>query len=675
MSNSCSLSGASTPMRVSLLISAAAAASTLAVAAMAKTGDDWPVVGHDVGGTRYSPLTQINPSNVGGLRLVWSYKMRPEGVPLPDVNQLRREAAQKRLWSQQPADKGPPRPPSWAMVAPPAPSSGSEFTPIVVGNSMFFATPFGRVVALDATSGKEKWTKELPRGEQAATRGLAFWPGDRANPGRLVVTLRSNKLLTLDPITGAINSRFGEQGILDLRTPDVLGNSPKGLLAANGIPVLYRNILIMGSRGQEYPAKGPRGDVRAIDIVTGKQLWKFNSIPEPGEKNFGTWVGDSWKDRAGVNMWNAPAVDEARGIAYLTFGTPAYDLAGVDRPGDGLYGTSIVAVEAKTGNYLWHFQTVHHDLWDLDMPVIPTLVDVKRSGRTIPAIAVMTKSALLFIIDRVTGKPLYDVREEPVPPSDVPGEIVSPTQPIPLKPAQLTRGAVTLPDEIASVTPEHTARCRQLIEKFSLRGSKRYEPIGYNKMTIHFPGIYGGVDWWGGAFDPKTGYFIINSQSLGSVLSIRGGGDTGEPIESGTRPLFWFADVSEPVMLPCQATPWGEIMAVNVSTGDIAWRRPLGVTDSLPEAKRDTGRPMMGGPMATASGLVFVAATDDERFRALDSRTGKTLWETRLKAAGHTTPITYKGADGKQYVALIATGGSFLGSPATSDDLVVYALP
>jgi quinoprotein glucose dehydrogenase len=666
-----------------LLMGAAMICPTLAQAA-GPAPTDWPVFGYDSGSTRFSPLTQITPANVGRLTLAWSYDIRPAGVARSDPALLKQQA-QARWTAQQgirPLNPGLP-PPISKQPAPPAgfgdapappagptgPSSGSEVTPIVVGDRMYFGTPFGRIVALDATTGRELWVLPLPDNEQPALRGLAYWPGDAQNAARLVVMTRSNKVLTVDPQAGRINSSYG---ILNLRTPDVMGHFPQGNLSGNGVPVLYGTLMILASRGQENPQKGPRGDVRAFDIVTGRMVWRFNSIPEPGEPNFGTWQGDSWKDRAGVNDWNSPTVDTERGIVYFGFGTPASDRIGADRVGMNLYGTSIVALDARTGRYLWHFQLTHHDLWDRDVTGIPTLIEVRRGGKTIPAVAAINKQSILFILDRVTGKPLFKVTEKPVPASDVPGEQAWPTQPIPARPEPLARQSIDLATDISDVTPEHEAWCKQWVKSLNMQSSVQYQPLGYNVPTVIFPGTGGGMNWWGGAFDKANGTYIVNVNNEGTVDMIRQG-PNGQ-LQAGFSANSWFADVRNGGM-DCQKGPWGEIMAVNVSIGNIVWRRSLGVTDSLPPGKRDTGRHMAGGPIVTAGGIIFVAATDDKRFRALDARTGKLLWEFTLEAAGNATPLTYMGRDGKQYVSLMATGGSYLSDPSTSDDLVTFALP
>jgi quinoprotein glucose dehydrogenase len=655
-------------------------AFTLAAANQAngQSAGDWPFYGYDSGSTRFSPLRQITPANVSQLKVAWTYDMRPAGVPKPDNKVL--EAQSQATWiRRQGVTILPPGAPPAARGSggsvDTAPSSAEEFTPIVVGNTMFFGTAFGEVVALDATTGKEKWTFRLPGNEPivvgGSVRGFHYWPGDKGNKPRLVIVSTRLKLFTLDPQTGKINSTFGKGGVLDLRTADVMGNFPEGFLGGNAMPAMYQNIVIVGSRGQESPTDGPRGDVRGIDIITGKTLWKFNAIPEPGDQNFGTWKGDSWKNRAGVDTWNMITVDDKRGIAYLPFGAPAYDRDGSTRIGDGLYGNALVAIDAKTGTYLWHFQTIHHDVWDDDIPGTPTLLDVKRDGKTIPAVAAINKTAILFILNRITGKPLFDVVETPVPKGEVPGDITSPTQPIPVKPEQLARSSINLDTDISDITPEHEAWCKKWVADNNMVSTTRFSPLGFNKATVIFPGAGGGVNWGGGAFDKADGNYVVNITNQGSFEYMATTPDGR--LVMATSPNSWFADVRDGGM-QCQKGPWGELVAVNVSTGDISWRSTLGVTDWLPKEKQLTGRPSTGGPIVTAGGLVFIAATDDKRFRAFNAKTGKQLWETTLGASGHATPLTYLGKDGKQYVALIATGGSYIADPATSDNLVAYAL-
>jgi quinoprotein glucose dehydrogenase len=663
-----------------LIIGALLCASALTVTGPAdsQSSGDWPSYGYDAGSTRFSPLRQITPANVSRLKLAWAYDMRPSGVPKPDNKVL--EAQSQAIWIRQqgitiPAPGAPALARGIRGPIDPAPSSSEEFTPIIVDNTMFVGTAFGQVVALDASTGKEKWTFHLPNNEPVATtrqvKSFHYWPGDKDNKPRLVIISAFFKLFTLDPQTGKINSTFGKDGILDLRTPDVMGNFPDGVLGANSLPVMYQNIVIVGSRGQENPTDGPRGDVRGIDIVSGKTVWKFNSIPEPGEPNFGTWKGDSWKNRAGVEVWNMATVDEKRGIVYLPFGAPAFDRNGSDRIGDGLYGNALVAVDAKTGKYLWHFQTIHHDVWDDDLPGTPTLFDVKRNGKIIPAVAAINKTAILFILDRVTGKPLFDVVETPVPKGEVPGDVTSPTQPIPVKPEQLARASVNLDADISDITPEHEAWCKKWIADNHMVSTVRFSPPGFNKATVIFPGAGGGANWGGGAFDKANGNYIINITNQGTFefMAMTPDGRLAMAVSGNS----WFADVRDGGM-QCQKGPWGELVAVNVSTGDISWRSTLGVTDWLPKEKQMTGRPNIGGPIVTAGGLIFIAATDDKRFRAFDAKTGKQVWETKLEASGHATPVTYVGKDGKQYVALIATGGSYIADPATSDNVVAYAL-
>ena len=397
-----------------------------------------------------------------------------------------------------------------------------------------------------------------------------------------------------------------------------------------------------------------------------------------------TWAGDSWKNRSGVNVWGFMTVDVQRGIVYMPFGAPSVDQYGGDREGDNLFGTSLVAADANTGKYLWHFQVVRHDIWDADLSAAPALIDVKQGGRTIPAVAVIGKTSLLFLLDRVTGKPIYGVEERPVAQSEVPLERTSKTQPFPLKPPPLSRMSMSAAD-IATVTPELEAACRKLIEGMQLGGP--YLPVSHNRLRAQFPGNHGGVNWGGISFNPQLGYLFISTSELGQISGLKdrapnatgaargeGQGNRVHPdapyegVPGGGR----FKDNASNMM--CQQPPWGQLTAVNVNTGEFAWRVPLGITESLPPDKQNTGRPGNGGTIATAGGLVFVGATDDSRFRAFDAKTGKELWTFKLVGAAQATPMTYEGRDGRQYVVIAATGGGFFGNPVTDDSIMAFAL-
>ncbi|HXW04252.1 MAG TPA: pyrroloquinoline quinone-dependent dehydrogenase [Vicinamibacterales bacterium] len=635
---------------------------------------EWPTYGHDPGGRRFSPLTQITPENVGRLEVAWVYHMRPATPP------------------GTPSATGEGRGPA-AGAGAPAQGRGrgrggsgfvsSETTPIVVDGVMYISTPYRRVVALDSTTGKERWVFELPSGNPS-TRGVEYWPGDSRTPAQIVFGTSDGRLYSLDARTGRPNPAFGEQGSVNLNTPEIL----QGLPGSNGLsspPTLFRNLVITGGRTQENPPRGPAGDVRAWDIHTGRLVWTFRSVPRKGERFNETWEGDSWDRRSGVNVWGFMTVDVERGIVYLPFGAPSVDQYGGDRAGDNLFGSSIVAADASTGKYLWHFQVVHHDIWDYDLSAAPALIDVKRGGRTIPAVAVINKPGLLFLLDRVTGEPIYGVEERPVPPSEVPLERAAKTQPFPIKPAPLSRMTMSAAD-VATVTPELEAACRRLLEGVQLGGP--YLPVGFNRLRLQFPGNHGGVNWGGTAFDPQLGYLFVNTNEFGQLSGIRerdpaaagqaqaaGQGNRVHPdgpyegIPGGGR----FRDEASNMM--CQEPPWGQLNAVNVNTGEFAWRVTLGVTDSLPLEKQKTGRPGNGGPIATAGGVVFIGATDDARFRAFDAKTGRELWTFRLRGAANATPSTYLGRDGRQYVVITSTGGGFFGAPLTDDSIVSFAVP
>src|SRR5882757_427811 len=356
----------------------------------------------------------------------------------------------------------------------------------------------------------------------------------------------------------------------------------------------------------------------------------------------------------------------------MPLGAPNNDRVGVDRPGNNLFGSSIVAVNADTGRYLWHFQVVHHDIWDYDTQDPPLLADIHRGGKAIPGVLIVNKNALLFILNRVTGKPIYEVQERPVPQSNVPGEQTSTTQPFPSKPEPLSQSTLSR-NNLYKGVPEHQQYCERMVDENHMQLGGPYLPPGFNEYTVSPPGTQGGVNYYGGSYDPRLGLFIANINNLFQPMRIIQNPD-GTLLNQG--PLagvrrFWDADKH----LPCGPTPWGQLVAVNVNTGDIAWRTTLGVTDDFPQGFKDTGRPGLGGTIVTAGGLVFVGATDDSRFRAFETKTGKRVWEVKLDAPASATPITFRGADGRQYVTIVDTGGNQVGGALKSDAIITYALP
>jgi quinoprotein glucose dehydrogenase len=546
---------------------------------------------------------------------------------------------------------------------------------------MYLSTPSSRVIALDAETGTELWKFDPQANKQHrefnSHRGVAYWEDAATNDRRILSGTVDGKLIELDAKTGKPVESFGSNGMVDLRAggADRFQQDPSWGARVTSPPVIFKDLVIIGWGLPEYPAKGPNGDVRAYHVRSGKLIWTFHTVPHPGEFGSNTWGNDSWKDRMGANVWSTMSVDQKRGIVFLPIGSPAYDFYGGDRKGKNLFGNSLVALNAATGKLIWYFQMVHHDLWDYDLPAQPSLVTIRQNGRAIPAVVQVTKMGFVFVFNRLNGKALFPIEERAVPQSSVPGEESWPTQPFPVKPPSLTRQTMTR-DEISKVSTESQSYCTELFDKLTNKGP--YTPAGL-QPTLMFPGYHGGGNWSSASFDPTSNYLYVNMNEDGAIGQMNPQ-PPGSPIPFIRRGRFeeyaWFRDKNG---RPCQQPPWGTLSAVNLKTGEIAWHVPLGVVDEL-EAKgvHNTGSQNLGGSIVTAGGLVFIAGTTDRRFRAFDSKTGTQLWETRIEANGHATPITFLGKKtAKQFVVVAAGGGGFLRqlSSVLSDTVVAYTLP
>lgn len=613
---------------------------------------DWPMYNRDLAGTRFSPLSQIDAANVSRLTKAWSYQLQPATGNIQPAPALASEVFQ-------------------------------EVTPIVVNGVMYL--PSGnRVVALEPDTGKEIWSYALPSG-LASFRGVAHWPGSGAMPPRILFTT-AKKMVALNANTGKIDPSFGINGEIDMK------------VAYAGVPLVHRNMIFVGAMifgpGEQhldagtYPT-GPPMNPRAYDARSGDKLWEFNSIPLPGEFGNDTWIDGSWKDKIGPNVWAFTlTLDPDRNLVYLPIGGPNNNYYGGNRPGSNLFSNALVAVNVETGKRAWHFQTVHHDLWDYDLPPAPVLFDLVKNGRTIPALAQSGKLGFMFILNRETGEPVYDIVERAVPKGDVPGEWYSPTQPIPVKPPPVARVTITKDDLVRpeDTTPEHAKACADLWEQNKYYNEGPYSPWKYrdgtNPPTIVFPGLTGGPNWGGSAYDPRLGYVYINSKDTPVVGYMEknpmynpDNPDGQLPYRRAGGPAFSAqardAEGRTYGNLPCFRPPWATLTAVDANTGDLAWQVPLGANDNMPEGKKNVGSAGSGGPIVTGGGLVFIGATGDRKFRAFDSKTGKELWSAPVENSITAVPMTYQARNGKQYVAIVAAGGT----AGPTQSLVVYALP
>jgi quinoprotein glucose dehydrogenase len=667
---------------------------------------DWPAYGGGPDDIRYSALKQINRTNVSRLEVAWSYDTA-DGAGDPQTQ------------------------------------------PIMVNGMLYGLTPKHKAIALSAVTGRLLWKFDPEVTGRGANRSVVYWA---EGADRRIFAAVQSYLYALNADTGRVITTFGAEGRIDLRAD--LSRPPEQqsiILTSPGI--IYKDLLILGGRTPEaLPA--PLGDIRAYDVRTGKLRWSFHTIPRPGEFGYATWPKDAWTYSGAANNWAGMALDRKRGIVYVPTGSAASDFYGADRLGDDLFANSLLALNAETGQRIWHFQAVKHDLWDRDFPSPPSLVTVKREGKLVDAVAQTTKQGWVYLFDRANGKPLFPIEYRSYPTSSVAGEVAAATQPLPTRPAPFARQLLT-EDLLSTRTPDVHAWALDQFRKFRSEG--QFVPLSVDKETVIFPGFDGGAEWGGSAFDPQTGLLYVNANDIAWTSSLAenlggnpvkrlyltncanchsddmSGAPPGIPAltnlqgrmtaqqigatirEGGGRmPSFpnlrpqdvtaitqfilsgenkEMAPAANPAAgnqryrftgyhrfldadgYPAVAPPWGTLNAIDLNTGEYAWKIPLGEYPALAaQGLKDTGTENYGGPIVTAGGLVFIAATNfDRKFRAFDKATGKLLWETTLPFSGNATPITYE-TGGKQYVVIYATGGKAGRGGPSGGAYVAFAL-
>jgi len=678
-----------------------------------KPGRDWPVYGGTSDNNRYSPLTQINRSNVRRLQVAWSFDTEEPG--------------------------------------------GLQTSPIVVEGVLYGLTPTQKVFALNAATGKLLWKFDSGiRGTQP-DRGLAYWSDapqrfdpqtvadfqrtSRPKIDRRILVGVMNFVYALDAATGKPILSFGKDGRIDLR--EDLGRDPaQQSIYMTSPAVIYKDLLIVGGREAETLPASP-GDVRAYDVRSGKLRWSFHTIPHPGEFGYDTWPAGAWKTSGAANNWAGMTVDAQHGVLYVPTGSAAFDFYGGDRIGDDLFANCLLALNAETGERIWHFQGVRHDVWDRDFPAPPVLLTVERGGKKVDAVAQTTKQGFVFLFDRTSGQPLFPIECRNYPPSDVPGETAAQQQCLPTKPAPFARQLLT-ENLLSERTPEVHAWA---LEKFhGFRSEGQFVPFSVGKDTVIFPGFDGGAEWGGAAADPETGILYVNANDVAwtgalaentsenspkalylnqcavchgekmagsppAIPALVGVGgrmsaaDIASTIRNGKGRMPGFGNLEndsdqwyglldyvmsggtkesvnkemasvgpappamkyhftgyhkflDPAGYPAVAPPWGTLNAINLNTGEYAWKIPLGEYPELAaKGLKNTGTENYGGPVVTAGGLLFIGATNfDKKFRVFDKSTGALLWETTLPFSGNATPATY-GVNGRKFVVIGAGGG------------------
>jgi quinoprotein glucose dehydrogenase len=622
-------------------------------------GDDWAYYGHDAGGMRYSPLAQINRENVSTLKVAWTFHVG-------DISDG--SGGKKR--------------------------SGLETTPILVDGTLYLTSAFNRVFAIDPETGKQRWVYDPmielagEYGDGLINRGVAAWLDAARAKGkscrrRIFETTIDARLIALDGATGEPCMDFGNRGQISLR--DVARYIP-GQYHMTSPPAVIDDAVVVGSAVDDNSrAAMPSGVVRAFDARTGALRWKWEPLP-PNTDAASTPqdAAKTWRTGAG-NAWSVMVVDPERDLVFVPTGSASPDYYGGLRPGDDKWADSVVALRGKTGELVWGFQLVHHDLWDYDSASPPLLATLQHDGKNLPVVIQGNKTGFLFVLNRDTGVPVFPVEERPVPQTDVPGEVTSPTQPFPSAPPSVVPQKLSAEDAWG-ITPEDREVCRERLK--SLRNDGLFTPPSV-RGSLSLPGNVGGINWSGYAYDPQNSLLVVNANNLPSKMGVIPADKYWDAVGQNAEPgldytqqagapfgmfrTFLFAKAHR---LPCAPPPWGTLSAVDMATGTIRWQVPLG---SLAPAKPivPQGAPSLGGPIVTAGGLVFIAGTMvDPSFRAFDVETGKEIWKAQLPTSGGATPMTYQTRKGgKQFVVIAAGGHRGVAEEPQNDSIVAFTLP
>ena len=609
----------------------------------------WGYYGGDAGGTRYSPLTQITPENVWALKPAWTYHV---GV----------------------------------VTAPEPLSPTLQVTPIIAENKLYVCSGNGRIAAVDPETGKEIWAQH-PKGDNFSTyllncRGVTYARDTTVAEGtecagRIFAGTLDGRLLAFDSATGRSCQSFGNKGTVDLKPG--LGKTERGDLSVSSPPVIIGNAIVVNGRlADNMRVDMPAGAIRAFDIHSGKPLWAWNGLP-PGMSDITNAPKGEPFVRATPNSWAPMAVDAKLNLVYVPTGNAPPDHYAAERNGLDYYASSVVALDGTSGQVKWSFQTVHHDVWDYDVPAQPVLFDLPTANGTIPALAQTTKVGHIFILDRRTGKPLFPVVERPVPQEGkLPGEKLSPTQPFPANPAFIIRDPDLREEDMWGFTPYDKYKCRELFRSVDYKGI--FTPPS-TKGWLQWPSFEGASNWGGVTVDPERGILIANPPQVGAIMRMIprdkiAPGDRVLPAKGSPYGLT-MAPMLSPFGAPCNRPPWGRLTAIDLKAGKTLWNVPLGTTrdQAPPPMWLKLGVPNLGGSIATASGLIFLGATTDNYLRAYDVRSGEVAWRIRLPAGGQATPMTYRlTKNGRQYVVIAAGGHKFLGTK-TGDSIIAYALP